>query len=178
MNEMETELITAALGGDQRAYTAITRQYEGRLYQAAYAFLHDIEEAADVVQETFFRAYRNLSKFEVGRPLYPWLYRITRNLCINRAKSTARRRHGTLEVEPADLRHLPEDELLKVEEGRRVHRCVENLPDQAREIILLKHFQECSYAEMADILDIPIGTVMSRLYNARKLLKKELEKEN
>lgn len=177
MNDMETELITAARSGDQKAYTAITRQYERRLYQAAYAFLHDMEEAADVVQDTFFRAYRNLSNFEAGRPLYPWLYRITRNLCINRAKSAARGRHGTLDVEPADLRHLPEDELLRLEEGRRVRRCVEILPDQAREIILLKHFQECSYAEMAEILDIPVGTVMSRLYNARKLLKKKLEEE-
>ncbi len=174
---MEAELILAAKTGDKKAFAALAGAYDKRLYQAAYLFLRDIEEAADVVQETFFRAYRNFSRFDETRPLYPWLYRITKKLCINRAKSSSRRKQTVLVHEPVDERHLPEEELLRLEECRYIRTCVDSLPEQAREIIVLKHFQDCSYAEMADILGIPQGTVMSRLYNARNLLKKTLEKE-
>lgn len=167
----------AAKNGDSQAFTLIIQGYERRLYQAAYSFLRDMEDAADVVQDTLFRAYKNFNSFDETRPLYPWLYRITKNLCINRVKSRHRHAVGPIITEPVDERSMPEADVLKREECRRIRQCVEGLPEQAREIIMLKHFQECSYAEIAEILEIPPGTVMSRLYNARKLLRKVLERE-
>ena len=177
MNEMETKLISAAKTGDHAAFTVLMRGYEKRLYQAAYSFLRDMEDTADVIQETFFRAYRNISSFDETKPLYPWLYRIARNLCINTAKRAHRHRSTALFAEPPDERNLPDSELLKAEERRRIRDCIDSLSGQAGEIIMLKHFQDCSYAEIAEILGIPLGTVMSRLYNARKQLRNKLEKE-
>ena len=177
MNGMEAKLISAAKTGDREAFSLLMRGYERRLYQAVYSFLRDMEDAADVIQETFLRAYRGISGFDETRPMYPWLYRIARNLCINTARRAHRHRSTALTFEPTDERNLPDSQLLKEEERRRIRSCIDSLPEQAAEIIMLKHFQDCSYSEIADILGIPVGTVMSRLYNARKLLRHKLEKE-
>lgn len=169
---MEAQLILAAQSGDERALAELIRRYDRRVYRLAYSFLHNVDDAADVVQEVFLRAYRNLSRFDTTRAFYPWLYRITRNLCINK-RNLGANKERTL---PADdlIPSVTFDPLTIVvnnEEIEALKNAICLLPDLHREILLLKHFQECSYADIAEILGIPIGTVMSRLFNARKKLK-------
>ncbi len=169
---MEARLIVAAQSGDAAAFEQLVRRYSRRVFRLAYSFLHNSDDAADVVQEVFLRAFRNLARFDVQRSFYPWLHRITRNLCLNRRELKANR-EATLPTEdllPAAGRD-PLALTLEREEIETLRRALCSLPEMHREILMLKHFQECSYAEMAEILDIPIGTVMSRLYNARRKLR-------
>lgn len=169
---METQLIIAAKAGDSQAFSELVRRYSRRVYRLAYSFMHNVDDAADIVQEVFLRTYRNFSRFDTTRPLYPWLHRITRNLCINRRNLKV---SGETSLPLEEL--LPatgEDPLaltLAHEAVTELEAAIGKLPDAHREIIMLKHYEECTYAEMAEILDIPIGTVMSRLYHARRKLK-------
>ena len=120
-----------------------------------------------------YRAYKNRRSYDPRRPIYPWLYQIARNLCIS--KRTRKKETDRLEVEPVSKGHDPLTSLSRASTVRDVHAAIDKLSEKHREIIHLKHFQECSYEEMALILDIPIGTVMSRLYGARKSLREIME---
>jgi RNA polymerase sigma-70 factor (ECF subfamily) len=174
----ERNLILRAKNGDGEAFSLLTRAYIRRVYRAAYAVVRNHADAEDVAQETFVRAYQSIGRFDESRPLFPWLYRIARNLCINRIQRVTRR-----EVEMPEYDYLqdrsagPEEELVAVSERQKVRAAVAALPAQHRAIIELCHFQECSYREIADILEIPIGTVMSRLYHARRKLRELLEEQ-
>ncbi len=172
---MERELILEAKSGSRDAFTNLMKRYDKRVYYAAYSFLHNIEDASDVAQEVLLKVFKKISTFDHDRPLYPWLYRITRNLCINRINRSENKNYSLSEEEliPSSAR-TPEAALLRDEESETVRHAVSALPDRHREIIELKHFQDCSYAEISEILNIPIGTVMSRLYNARGKLKESL----
>ena len=104
--------------------------------------------------------------------MFPWLYQIARNLCLNRIERVTKRETGLPDFDTLRSPHRgPDEATIERDEQERVRMAVAALPDQHREIIELSHFQECSYKEMAEILGIPIGTVMSRLYHARKKLK-------
>jgi len=116
-----------------------------------------------------------MDRFEDGRAFYPWVHRIIRNLCYNRTQNRSYRTAALPENEPAGTIPGPEESCLSEEASREVRAAVDRLPDLHREIIILKHFEDCSYKEIAEILGIPQGTVMSRLYNARKALKELLE---
>ncbi len=172
---MEQELIIRAQAGDEFAFSGLVRLYDRRIYQAAYSYMRNTDESKDMVQEAFLRAYRNFHRFDVSRSFYPWLHRIIKNLCLNRKASKSYQTSGLPEFEPSSGLRGPEEEVLRMESAREIRTAVDNLPEKHREIIYLKHFQECSYQEMAEILDIPGGTVMSRLYNARKALKAVLD---
>lgn len=175
---MERKLILQAQAGDKEAFDAIVRGYNRRVYRAAYSFMRNIDDAADVAQEVFIRAYKHIERFQIGRALYPWLYRITRNLCLNKLKAKDYRSAGLPDDDLLAARERsPEGETLRNERAAEVRIAVAELPDRFKQIIELKHYQECSYAEMAEILDIPIGTVMSRLYNARVKLREALLEE-
>ena len=174
----ERELIIRAKSGDSGAFSALTRVYIRRVYRAAYAVVKNHADAEDVSQETFVRAYQNIARFDETRPMFPWLYRIARNLCLNRIERVGKRETEMPEYDyfPA-VDAGPEETAIASEERERIRRAVSMLPDQHRRIIELSHFQECSYREIADILDIPMGTVMSRLYHARRKLRELLENE-
>ena len=171
---MEDVLLKDAVNGNGEAFQSLVKVYSPRIYQAAYGYVKEEFEAKDVVQEVFMKAFANLHKFELGRPLYPWLYQIMKNLCLTRI-SKRKRDGGEISGSEAETRlRGPEETLVRSETMNEVQEAVRALPDQHREIIELKHYQECSYKEMAEILDIPVGTVMSRLYNARLKLKESL----
>ena len=174
---MEKTLVLRAKAGDRAACESITRIYLKRVYAAAYRVVRNVDDAADVAQETFIRAFASIATFEESRPLYPWLARIAKNLALN---TTRRSEYRTAELPDEALLHggeLPPDETaLRAEQVDSVHRAIDAISAPFREIIVLKHFEECSYAEIADILGIPIGTVMSRLYNARRAVREQLRK--
>jgi len=172
---MEQEWICRARTGDSEAFGRLVRLYDRKAYKAAYWILRNEEESRDIVQEAFIRAFRNLSSFDPGRAFYPWLHRIVRNLCYNRTRNRNYRAVSLPDTEQESTMAGPEEALLAGETSREVREAVDRLPEIHREIILLKHFEDCSYKEIAEILEIPQGTVMSRLYNARKALKELLE---
>ena len=174
----ERDLIVRAKKGDGAAFSALTRVYIRRVYRAAYAVVRNHADAEDVAQETFVRAYQSIARFDETRPMFPWLYRIARNLCINRVQRVNNRESELPEYDHFPDRSAgPETATIAADERTRIRAAVRALPENYRRIIELSHFQECSYREIADILEIPIGTVMSRLYHARRKLKELLEHE-
>lgn len=170
---MEKELILRAQAGDNTAFSHLTQSYLRRAHRVAYRYLGNAEDAADICQELFLRVYRHLPRFDAGRPFYPWLYRILRNLCLNQVQ----RVFPTVPLGETELPGslaAPEGALLREEAVRGLYAALDSLSAPDREVLLLKHFDGLSYAEMAELLDIPRGTVMSRLYYARRRLGREL----
>jgi len=176
---MEQELIRLAQLGDRTALEQLISRYSVRMYRAALHLLRNAEDAADVTQEACYKAIRSLSRVDPTRPIYPWLHTIVRNLAFNHQ---TRVRGRTVQAEdyhlPPSPYIEPEAAYLQDEEIQRVHTALAKLSEQHREIIELKHYQNCTYDEMAIILDIPVGTVMSRLFNARKALKGFIEEDD
>ena len=150
--------------------------YIPRLHRALFLMVRNEQDASDLLQDTLLRAYEKKARYDPRQPLYPWLLTIGRNLARNhfRRKET----HTQSLPEEQELRSTyrnPEESFFRDEESRRVLGALARLGTEHREIIELKHFQECTYQEIETILQIPLGTVMSRLYYGRKELGKILE---
>jgi len=145
-----------------------------RSYVAAYRILGNGEQARDACQEAAARALSASDRYDPALPFYPWFYRILKNHCLDRIG--LRRRTVATGVGPNGVDGAPSAEglLLEGERGRAVARAVARLPEEQREIIELRHFQDLSYDEMAAVLACPVGTVMSRLYRARRRLRELL----
>ena len=174
----ERVLIERAQHGDADAFGMLVRTYLGRVYRVAHAIVRNEDEAADIAQDTFVRAFRRIDRFDTERPLFPWLYQIARNLALNRIARVRKRETALPEYDTLlAVGPGPEETAVAAGESERVRRAVASLSEQHRAVIELNHFQECSYREIAEILGIPIGTVMSRLYHARQRLRKLLDEE-
>jgi len=164
----EKELLRNVLNGRKEAYAHIFRLYRHRAYGLAYQYTGNKEDAMDVVQDAFIRAYLNLKTFDFHKEFGPWLLTIVRNLSIDLIRRKRTRRTQDLpEILPdAESGKRADNELLRLE----VREALIQLDQNDREIIFLKDYQGHSYAEIAEIIQIPIGTVMSRLHHARKRL--------
>lgn len=177
----DSEAVRACLSGDRNSFRYIVERYKFRAFNSALMFTGNREDALDLSQEAFARAYRALKRFDPERSFYTWYYQILKNLCINHLHSKRRRRHVSLD--DADHHYLqpavhgsesPDEMMEKTERNALLWEAINQLDEADREIILMKEFQDFSYKEIAESLNIPIGTVMSRLYYARKRLVKRL----
>jgi len=178
----EREVVIEWKNGNKRAYETLVRHYMHDAYLVAYGIVGNREDARDLSQEAFIKAYQARARFDESRPFYPWLYRILRNHCLNYVK---RHVHNSsplyYEDNPererfASADATPMEQMERSERHRLLRAAIGMLSDDHREIIVLKNFRDHSYQEIADILEIPIGTVMSRLYYARKALKEIIER--
>ena len=172
--EDERHVIREWKRGNARAYEVLVRRYMTDAYMVAYGYVGNSEDARDLSQEAFVKVHQARARFDEERPFYPWLYRVLRNHCLNFL------RRGRVEVSIDDEnshRELASPQAtvledMESEERRRIVRAaIAKLSDDHREIIVLKNFKDCSYKEISDILEIPIGTVMSRLFYARQALR-------
>jgi RNA polymerase sigma-70 factor, ECF subfamily len=178
----EQTLLYAAQRGDHAAFGRLVRMYQRRAYAAAYGIVGNQHDALELAQEGFARAFKAMGRFDVQQPFYPWLYRIVKNICLNHLKK--KRRHGEVSLDgmmengfcPCAIDATPRQAASLSESRAEVRRAIEQLPAIHREILVLRHFEELSYQEMADCLGIAPGTVMSRLHTARKKLRETLEK--
>ena len=173
---------------DQAHFADLAMEHMPSLYSAALRMTRNPADAEDLVQETYLRAYRGFGGFEEGTNLKAWLYRILTNTFINRYRAKKRRPEETdfddVEdfylykrlggLEEARAGRSAEDELMDLFPEAEVKEAVESLPENFRLAVLLADVEGFSYKEIADILDIPIGTVMSRLHRGRKALQKRL----
>lgn len=162
----ELEILKLVQKGDREAYQEIVVRHMQPAYYVALAFVHNHQDALDISQEAFIRAFRKIKQFDTKRPFFPWFYRILKNLCIDHYKHRRRLNEVPLEnVRILAVEH--EDREMK----KALWKGIDELPDEQKEIIVLRYFQQLSYQEIAEILDKPIGTVMSSLYYAKKRLK-------
>jgi RNA polymerase sigma-70 factor (ECF subfamily) len=179
--EPESTLLRRARDGDREAFAALVLIHRREALQVALGFLGNLEDARDLTQEAFLRALSHMHSFDVERPFFPWFYRILRNLCFNYLAK--RGRHGecplVLEsdggIDPAGRGLSPLQAAAASERTAQLWQALCTLSDEHREIIILRHFRDLSYQEIATLLRIPRGTVMSRLFYARASLREALD---
>lgn len=177
----ETEIIRRAKAGDPQAFSQLVERYQRRVVGVAQAVVHNPDDAVELAQETFVRAYENLAKFESRSSFSTWLYRIAANLAIDFRRREGR--HTVLRGEEAEneLDRLPSprgnsfQETARGELNRRINDALNELTPEHRAVILLREVEGLSYDEISDALDCPRGTVMSRLHYARNRLKTILQ---
>lgn len=168
MEEIEASWIAACKNGHRPSFEPLVKRYGPRAFRFAFALVRDAEEAKDLSQEAFGRAFVALARFDSARPFYPWFLTILRNLCL----SHLRRRRATVDID--DLPEARDPAEPGIEVRMQVEQALGSLSTGDREILVLKAFQDLSYREISEVLEIPRGTVMSRLYHARRRLKDAL----
>jgi RNA polymerase sigma-70 factor (ECF subfamily) len=173
----EAELIERSRSGDSAAFGVLVERYQRRVVGVALAVVHNQDDAVELAQETFVRAYENLSKFESRSSFSTWLYRIAANLAIDFWRREGR--HVVLHGEDAEseISRIPSlqgdsfKEVSRAELSERLNKALGELTSEHRAVILLREVEGLSYDEISDILQVPRGTVMSRLHYARTRLR-------
>lgn len=179
--EVDRALVARAVEGEQSAFGELVERYQKRVYCVAFGILRNREDAWDVAQEAFVKAYRNLDRFEGQSSFFTWMYRITYNLSIDHYRSKGRRDVVAVGEQDHLERALeregrpvfttdPGDVADRAELTRILHEAMSKLSEKHRAIIVLREVEGLSYEEIANVLGIRVGTVMSRLFHARKNL--------
>ncbi|MGB7875882.1 MAG: sigma-70 family RNA polymerase sigma factor [Anaerolineales bacterium] len=172
----ETELVTRAQDGDRNAYSELVRIHAQGVLNVIYRMCGDIQVAEDAAQETFIQAWLRLPSYRPQASLRNWLYRIAVNTAIDMLRKEKRILPGAVEdMNLRDTEPGPETLVASSQQMETVQEAVMALPDASRAVLVLREFEGLSYQEIAESLEIPIGTVMSRLNYARKLLREKLE---
>ncbi len=189
MADSDQKLVERAQKGDKDAFEILVRRYQGKAFGIAVGMLHDSEAARDVVQDAFLKAYRHIGRFQGGSSFYTWFYRIVVNLSIDHIRRRGRsarieyddgiarpeigEQKGT-DLAPRYVDSNPDRALARRRLAEEIARSVESLPPKHRAVIILREYEGLSYKEIADVLGIAKGTVMSRLFHARKRLQEML----
>jgi len=185
----DSALLSRARSGDRDAYRALVERYQRRVYNLAFSLVKSKEDAADIAQDAFVKAYQSLDRFKGEASFYTWLYRITNNLAID----LLRRRHPgeSLDADPTSqddpgemqagvgvlgtrLGTNPQRSALRRELAEKMEEALGQIPEKHRAILLLREVEGLSYEEIAESLEIPKGTVMSRLFHARSKMQEIL----
>ena len=178
--EEERAVILQVQQGDANAFEALVTAYQKQVYSLALRTVGNPEDAADLSQEAFLRAYRSIGSFRGDSKFSVWLYRLTTNICIDFLRSKGRKPTVSLtmenddeevqELDVADDRFDPEENFQRAELQRAVQRGLNTLPEEFRTILILRELEGMSYAEIGEILHLEEGTVKSRLFRARSRL--------
>jgi RNA polymerase sigma-70 factor (ECF subfamily) len=172
----ESELVTRAQAGDRNAFSELVRIHARGVQNVVFRMCGDMHIAEDVSQETFIQAWLRLPFYRPGASMQNWLYRIAINTAIDMfRKEKHTHPHAVEDLNLADPEPGPETMAASSERAQMIQGAVLALPDASRAVLVLREYQGLSYQEIAEALDIPVGTVMSRLNYARKLLKEKLE---
>jgi RNA polymerase sigma-70 factor (ECF subfamily) len=184
-NQDDDQLIARALDGETEAFGALIRKYQPRLYNSMVYFLKNESEAEDVVQDAFVLALTKLDSFKGNSQFYTWLYRIAHNTAISKLRrkrptvSLDRRRNETgddAKLEMPGDEPLPSDRMERSEQASQLMQAMNLLSEEHRSILVLREMEEMDYEAIADVLQLPVGTVRSRLHRARLNLREILEK--
>ena len=179
------ELVKKAKAGDGRAYDQLMAMYHDAVFNIILRMVHNRQEAEDLTQETFIKAYNSIASFNEEYAFSTWLFKIATNHCIDffrkRKLKTfsmdepVKYKDDEISHEYADTNPTIEKEMVASEKSRIIRQAIEKLPDKYRTAIILRHHEEKSYEEIAEILDLPLGTVKARIFRAREMLKKLLK---
>lgn len=183
--EQDQQLVERVQQGDKRAFDMLVLKYQHKIYALVMRFVHDIQEAQDVAQEAFIKAYRAIGNFRGESAFYTWLYRIAINTAKNHLVAKGRR-PPDVDVDADDaeffmgdngLKDLdtPEHALLRDEIERVVHKTIQQLPEDLRTALTLRESDGLSYEEIAEVMQCPVGTVRSRIFRAREAVDKALQ---
>lgn len=175
----DEQIISRVRGGETRMFGELVQRYQDPVFGMALRFVGGRGDAEDVAQEVFLRVYRGLDGFKGDAKFSTWLYRITFNLCADWLRRNRRtdRRAATIEeaAEIADGRVNLEEGMLETEKRDKVRRALDSLDERYRSVVVLLYYQKMSYEQIAAVLALPVKTVETRLYRARKMLRESLE---
>jgi RNA polymerase sigma factor (sigma-70 family) len=185
LSEIDKKLIASALTGSQDAYRELMERHRPAIYHIVFKFVREKEASADLVQETFMKAFASLETYRSEYKFSTWLYRIAANSAIDFLRKQRIRtlsldsttdsdeNPGTMDV--ADYTYHPEKDLEDRERRMSIQEAIDSLPEKYRLVILYRHKDDRSYEDISRALNIPIGTVKARIFRARELLKKKLK---
>ncbi|MCA1057030.1 RNA polymerase sigma factor SigW [Rossellomorea aquimaris] len=185
MEALVKKRIKQVLKGDQNAFAELVELYKDKVFQICYRMLGNRHEAEDIAQEAFIRAYVNIETFNQKRKFSTWLFRIATNLCIDRIRKKKPDYFLDAEVAgtdgltmysqvAADVQ-MPEDEVENMELQETIQNEISKLPEKYRSVIVLKYIEELPLQEISEILDMPLGTVKTRVHRGREALRKQLK---
>lgn len=184
MDEFVKSRIKQVRKGDQNAFGEIVELYKDKVFQLCFRMLGNSHEAEDISQEAFMRAYINIERYNIDRKFSTWLYRIATNLCIDRIRK--KKPDYYLDAEVAGTEGLtlysqipasqlaPDEEVSKIELQEIIQNEILKLPEKYRAVIVLKYIEELPLLEISKILDLPIGTIKTRIHRGREALRKQL----
>jgi RNA polymerase sigma-70 factor (ECF subfamily) len=180
----DEQIVERALTGDAEAFGEIVLRWERRIFALSFGMLGREEDARDATQETFLSAFRNLRGFRGDAKVSSWLHRIAVNQCITRQRRAKVRSESAIETEEerdasqfaSPVSYSPARVVEARQRSAAVRRAVNSLPPDLRQVIVMKEFEELTFKEIAEALDIPLSTVKSRLYTALKQLQMRLQK--
>ena len=183
--EAEMELLAAVKAGDATAYQGLVEKYQNRVYHLVYGMVRNKEDASDITQDAFVKAYRKIESFRLESSFYTWLYRIAMNLAIDFLRKKKRRvtsefdetvaaRESDGSISSSHSVASPSKALERKQLYKQIMDALDELPADQKQVILLREVEGLSYKEISDIMGIPEGTVMSRLFYARKKMQKLL----
>jgi RNA polymerase sigma-70 factor (ECF subfamily) len=184
LDDLINKRVNEVLKGNQNAFEEVVTLFQHRLYQVCYRMLGNAQEAEDIAQEAFVRAYINIHTFDQKRKFSTWLFRIATNLCIDRIRKKKPDYYLDANVPGTDglnmysqiaaSGELPEEEVERMELQERIHYEIGRLPDKYRSVIILRYIEELPLQEIADILELPLGTVKTRVHRGREALRKQI----
>ncbi len=179
-------LIQRALTGDQSAYKALLKRYQNGIHNMIYQMIKNREETEDLVQETFIKAFHSLESYNPHYAFSTWLYKIAFNNCIDAIRKKKLKtlpldkpiplKEGEVQQEIRDDSRCPEKDFIFSEKRDLIQNTIAALPERYRAVLIMRHQEDRSYEEISRILKIPLGTVKARIFRAREMLKKKLQK--
>jgi RNA polymerase sigma factor (sigma-70 family) len=181
----DDKLVAAAVEGDESAYAQLVDKYQRALFYHIAKLVKDKEQIEDLVQEAFMKAFGNLKSYNTDYAFSTWLYRIATNHSIDYLRKRKlqtlsidepqKTKDGELEVQLPDDSYVTDRDIIRKQRKQIIHKSIENLPEKYREVIRMRHMEEKSYQEIAEILDLPLGTVKAHIFRAREMLYKSLK---
>jgi RNA polymerase sigma-70 factor (ECF subfamily) len=188
--EDERELIDRAIKGDRDAFRTLVERYQGKVFTVANGIVRNPDHAMDIAQDAFVKVYKSLPHFKGNSSFYTWLYRIVVNLCIDKKRKQSRSSevdyNDALAHDPSQPSHAPILASIHIASPAKAYanqelrehmmRAIESLSPNHREILVLREVEGLSYEELSETLDLPKGTIMSRLFHARQHFRKSMNR--
>ena len=184
-NKKDFELVRKAKSGDGRAYDILMEQYHDAVFNIVYRMVRNKQEAEDLTQETFIKAYNSINLFNEEYAFSTWLFKIATNHCIDFFRKRKLKTYSMdepVQYKEDEIKHeyasddpTMEHRMIDSEKSRLIREAINKLPEKYRMAIILRHHEEKSYDEIAQILNLPLGTVKARIFRAREMLKKHLK---
>ena len=184
-NKKDFELVRKAKSGDGRAYDILMEQYHDAVFNIVYRMVRNKQEAEDLTQETFIKAYNSINSFKEEYAFSTWLFKIATNHCIDFFRKRKLKTYSMdepVQYKEDEIKHeyasddpTMEHRMIDSEKSRLIREAINKLPEKYRMAIILRHHEEKSYDEIAQILNLPLGTVKARIFREREMLKKHLK---
>lgn len=178
----DARLVEDFLGGNHQAFNVLVSRWQGKIHHFAYRYFACSDDAAEITQKTFIKAYQKLDTLDDAQKFSSWLYRIANNLCLDELKRVGRKRatsYEALKVAPqSETTTSADSEVLRNEGLVLLHKALLQLPNEQRVIVIMKEYEGLTFPEIAEVLDEPINTVKSRMYYGLKALKKTFDAWN